>query len=196
MHSITWHSAAAWDYLSLFTPAWLPLTLKVTSWGGDTCNVCMHLRMKQFPALGHSRTCTACHNVWNSSNGACRDGVSHWCAWERRHSRAADWGGYTEEQMNRQRVDQSALYQDAGKSSSFPSRHAGEVCEILFEVHRCAHFKVHLTRPECIPPETGRGDTGFLSGGTMGNRTHVLSYTQSRPSAVSCTACGLHPVET
>lgn len=50
------------------------------------------------------------------------------------------------------RVDQSAL-------SGCSSWHTGEACEIPFEVHQCAHFKVHLPVPACTPSETRRGDT-------------------------------------
>ena len=73
--------------------------------------------------------------------------------------------------MKRQRVDQSALHQDAERSSfffpsPFSSWHTGKVCEILFEVHRRAHFKVRTTPAVCILPEI----RSLLSGGTMENQ--------------------------
>lgn len=87
--------------------------------------------------------------------------------------------------MKRRRVDPSALCQDAEKSffffQPFSSWHTGEVCEIMFEVHLCAHFKVHRKLPACILSETRGGDTGFLSGGTMenepGKKTQTLINT-------------------
>lgn len=50
--------------------------------------------------------------------------------------------------------------------SPFSSWHTGKVYEILFEVHRCAHFKVRATPAACILPEI----RSLLSGGTMENR--------------------------
>lgn len=43
----------------------------------------------------------------------------------------------------------------------FSSWHTGKVWEILFEVHRCAHFKVHLMLHACVLPVSRRRDLSF-----------------------------------
>lgn len=53
--------------------------------------------------------------------------------------------------------------QDADRSSFFlvlppSSWHTGKACEIPFEVHQCAHFKVHLPEPLCTLTDMSRGD--------------------------------------
>lgn len=66
-----------------------------------------------------------------------------------------------EEQMKSQRDGLECTLSGCRESSffqPFSSWHAGKVCEILFEVHRCAHFRVHLLLPACILAETRGGD--------------------------------------
>lgn len=68
------------------------------------------------------------------------------------------------------RADDHRMQRKALFSAFFPPSvlaHTQSVCEILFEVHGYAHFKVHPTLPACILTETKRGDRVFLSGATM-----------------------------
>lgn len=64
------------------TPTWFSLTHKVAVCGGDisktVSNVGMHLRMKRFPALGHSSTCTL--QLVKRLMRCFHRVISHWCA--------------------------------------------------------------------------------------------------------------------
>lgn len=120
-------------------------------------NVCMHLCMKHFPTLGHSSTRTL--QLVKQLIRCFRRVVSHWCAERRGTAEAQIWevdGRIGEETEGGSECTLSGCREKLFFFQPFSSWHTGEVCAILFEVHRCAHFKAHPTLPACILPETRR----------------------------------------
>lgn len=137
-NSIIWYNTVFWDYLSLFSPTCFPFThSERLSW--------WHLKL----CVG-----SACICAWNSFPLSVRAQR----AVQPRHRFQREM----EEEMKRQeggsectiRMQSVALF-----FQPFSSWHAGKVCEILFEVHQCAHFKVHLRMPAWTLLEMKRGDT-------------------------------------
>lgn len=167
----TLHSlhAVIWDCLCLFNPSLPPFY-------SHSDSASAHETVSQSRSQQHlyASTCETAHTVLKKRF------FSHWCAERSSTAKPHIW------EVDRRTDEETPGGSECTLSGCreklffqpFSSWHTGKVCEILFEVHRCAHFKVHLTLPACILPETGRGDTGFLSGGTMeyqpGKNTHTL----------------------
>ncbi len=162
------------------------------------CNVCLHQRIKRSPF--RVTAALVCYNLWNSSHCAATE---LFCIDVQREAAQPShtFERWMEEQMKRHggwiRVHSIRMQRKALFPALFLLAHWQSVWDLVWSASvRSLQSPSHAA---CMhTARDGRGDTGFLSGGTMENQPGKNSHTNKHSPcyAAACTIHEHHSVKT